>query len=66
MDVSDTDESGRLLRYVFVDDKMVNEILLRQGAARLILTPPDIKYGAQLEAAEQDARARGVGIWGLQ
>lgn len=66
MDVSDTDESSRLLRYVFVDDKMVNEILLRQGAARLILTPPDIKYGAQLEAAEQDARARGVGIWGLQ
>ncbi|MCB0162866.1 MAG: thermonuclease family protein [Anaerolineae bacterium] len=66
IDVTNTDESGRLLRYVFVDDQMVNEILLRQGAARLILTPPDIKYGAQLEAAEQDARARGIGIWGLQ
>lgn len=65
-DITDRDEQGRLLRYVFVDDLMINEILLQQGAARLNLTPPDTKYGAQLQDAEQSARDRGVGIWGLE
>ena len=65
-DISDRDERGRLLRYVFVDDLMINELLLQQGAARLNLTPPDTKYGARLQDAEQSARERGVGIWGLE
>lgn len=65
-DRSDRDEQGRLLRYVFVDDLMVNEILLQQGAARLSLTPPDTKYGARLQDAEQSARDQGFGVWGLE
>ena len=65
-DISNRDERGRLLRYVFVDDVMVNEILLQQGAARLNVTPPDTKYGARLQDAEQSARDRGVGIWSVE
>jgi micrococcal nuclease len=43
-DVSETDRYGRLLRYVYVDDLMVNEELLRRGLARVATFPPDVKY----------------------
>jgi endonuclease YncB( thermonuclease family) len=32
-DVSETDQYGRLLRYVYVDGVMVNEVLVREGYA---------------------------------
>lgn len=65
-DVTNSDELGRLLRYVFVDDIMINEAIVRQGLARVVLTPPDMKYGARLQEAEQTARAEGLGLWGIQ
>lgn len=65
-DVSETDAEGRLLRYVHVGGRMVNEELLRQGLARVELLPPDLKYGARFQAVEQEAQAANIGIWSLE
>lgn len=42
-DVSETDRYGRLLRYVYVDGKMVNEELLCLGLAQVATFPPDVR-----------------------
>lgn len=63
-DVSETDRYGRLLRYVFMDGEMINERLVREGYANASSYPPDVKYQVQLNAAEREARERGIGLWG--
>ncbi len=65
-DVTNTDDNGNLLRYVYVGDTQINEEMLRQGAARLALTPSDTKYGARLQQVEQAARLNKIGLWSLQ
>lgn len=62
-DVSGTDQYGRLLRYVYVDDTFVNAELVRRGLAWAIPYPPDTKYQDQLEELERQAREEGKGIW---
>jgi micrococcal nuclease len=42
--VSETGQHGRLLRYVYVDGVMVNELLVREGYAQVATYPPDMKY----------------------
>ena len=63
-DVSETDQYGRLLRYVWVDDVMVNAELVRQGYAVVGTWPPDVKYHDLLLGAQRDAREAGRGLWG--
>ena len=60
------DDEGRLLRYVYVDNLQVNEELVRQGLARVELVPPNTKYGARLQEAEEDARVNRRGLWSLE
>src|SRR5436309_10865554 len=43
-DVSETDSFGRLLRYVWVEDQMVNEALVEEGYALAAPYPPDVRY----------------------
>ena len=63
-DVSETDRYGRLLRYVWVDDVMVNAELVRQGYAVVGTWPPDVKYHDVLLQAQREAREAGRGLWG--
>jgi len=68
-DVSETDQYGRLLRYVWVEQDagwmLVNLALLRQGFAQVTTYPPDVKYAdALFLPAQQEARAAGLGLWG--
>jgi endonuclease YncB( thermonuclease family) len=63
-DVSETDQYGRLLRYVYVDGLLVNEELLRRGLARVTTFPPDVKYVDRFLAVEQEAHEAGRGLWG--
>lgn len=56
------DRYGRLLAYVFVDDILVNETLLRQGLVHL-RHPVAAKYRDRLCQAEHQARTAAVGIW---
>jgi micrococcal nuclease len=62
-DVSDTDKYGRLLRYVYVDDVLINAELVRLGMARATVYPPDTRYQALLEQLEKGAREAGWGMW---
>lgn len=63
-DKEDADKYGRLLRYVYVDNVLINEFLLRQGYARKLIIPPNIKYTPLLEQAEKEAREEKRGLWG--
>ena len=61
--MSEVDKYGRLLRYVWVDDILVNAELVRQGLARAKAYPPDTKYHDYLEQVEAEAREAGRGMW---
>lgn len=57
-DVERRDRYGRLLAYVWVDDSMVNEILVRQGYAEPYTYPPNVKYAERFREAARTARGR--------
>lgn len=63
-DVSETDSFGRLLRYVYVGEEMVNDTLVRNGYAQVATYPPDVKYQERFLAAQREAREVGRGLWG--
>ncbi len=62
-DISNTDKYGRLLRYVYVGDVMINAELIRLGYAKASTYPPDVKYSAMFVQLEREARENGVGLW---
>lgn len=62
-DVSDTDRYGRLLRYVYVDEILVNAELVRLGLAQAKAYPPDTKNQQYLEELEAAARETYQGMW---
>jgi len=63
-DVSDTDQFGRLLRYVYLTDgTFVNAELVRQGYARQATFPPDVAHADTFNQLEQEAREAGAGLW---
>jgi endonuclease YncB( thermonuclease family) len=70
-DVSDTDDYGRLLRYVWIEDSqgpegllLVNLALVAHGFANAVTFPPDVRYADVFRQAERAARAQGLGLWG--
>jgi len=63
-DVSETDKYGRLLRYVWVGDVMVNAELVRLGYAQVSTYPPDVKYADYFLKLQREAREAGRGLWG--
>ena len=65
-DVSETDRSGRLLRYVYVDDAMANAVLVQEGLAQLATYPPDVKYVDDFLAFQRQAMDVGRGLWSLE
>jgi endonuclease YncB( thermonuclease family) len=65
-DVSETDRYGRLLRYVWVGELMVNAELVRLGYANASTYPPDVKYQTVFRTLELAARDAGVGFWSPQ
>ncbi|MCK6579315.1 MAG: thermonuclease family protein [Anaerolineae bacterium] len=60
-DTSDTDRYGRLLRYVYLDEVMVNEMLVSEGWAESVEYPPDTGYAAQFRDLEQMAARNNRG-----
>lgn len=62
-DVSDRDRYGRLLRYVYKEGSLLNELLIKEGYARAKSYPPDSAQKQQLESAEEEARKAMRGLW---
>jgi len=65
-DISGTDNFGRLLRYVYVDDTLVNAELVKQGLAWAKLYEPDTKHQDYLEELEMEAKQAGRGLWAIK
>jgi hypothetical protein len=63
-DVSERDQFGRLLRYVWLaDGSQVNYALALNGYAQSSSFPPDVKWQAEIAAAERAGREAGAGLW---
>ena len=63
-DVSETDKSGRLWRYVYVGDIFVNAELVRRGYAKVATYPPDVEFADYFVQLQREAREAGRGLWG--
>ncbi|MBF8228701.1 endonuclease YokF [Bacillus subtilis] len=58
------DKYGRLLAYVYVDGKSVQETLLKEGLARVAYVyEPNTKYIDQFKKDEQEAKSEKISIW---
>jgi micrococcal nuclease len=66
LDVSERDQYGRVLAYVWIGDKMINEMLLEKGLARVAVFPPDVKYVDRFREIEKEAQRKGIGIWSVE
>ena len=63
-DISEMDQFGRLLRYVYLSDgRMLNEVLVAEGYATLATYPPDVAEVDRIRAAQTAARDAGRGLW---
>jgi endonuclease YncB( thermonuclease family) len=60
-DTSETDRYGRLLRYIYVGNTFVNEQLVAQGYAEVVLYEPDDRYFEDFLRFESNATRNGLG-----
>lgn len=62
-DASNRDNYGRLLRYVYVGSLFVNLEMVKEGYAQAFIVAPNLKYSTVFLKAENETKAKGVGIW---
>ncbi|MEY3256322.1 MAG: hypothetical protein RLZZ29_1457 [Cyanobacteriota bacterium] len=62
-DLQTQDKFGRHLAYVWKDQVLVNEQIIKQGYALFAGRSPNHKYDLRLENAQHWARLMGEGIW---
>lgn len=62
-DVSEADKYNRLLRYVWLDELLINEHLVKEGYAQVSTYPPDVKYQERFLAAQREAQRNNRGLW---
>lgn len=61
-----TDAYDRLLAYIFVDDQLIQDVLIREGLARVAyVNEPSTTYLQQLQASQEIAQNEELGIWGI-
>jgi micrococcal nuclease len=58
------DVYGRLLAYVYLDERFVNAELIRRGLARTLTIPPNDRFAGELKRLEIAAARAGRGLWG--
>ncbi|AFY46271.1 micrococcal nuclease-like nuclease [Nostoc sp. PCC 7524] len=62
-DIEAKDKIGRTLAYVWKDNQLLNEQVIKQGYALFVERSPNQKHNQRLERAQQWARIMGKGIW---
>ena len=67
-DSSNRDKYGRLLRDVYVENEsgqeiFINDYMVRQGFAKVLSVPPDLKFEQEFNAAKQEAQFQERGFW---
>lgn len=58
-----SDQYGRGLAYVYVGNTFVNQTLIAEGWASLMMIPPNTAYQSTFEILETVARSNKQGIW---
>ena len=58
------DVYGRLLAYVYLEERFVNASLIRRGLARTLTIPPNDRFAPRFEGLELRAARAGRGLWG--
>ena len=64
-DISTSDQYGRLLAYVYLEDgkTMLQEKLLSDGMATVLTYQPNVKYADRFLRLQKQARSSGKGFW---
>lgn len=62
-DFDNLDKYRRSLRFIFIDNKNVNVLMVREGLASVYIVGSNKKYLSELEAAERQAKEEGGCIW---
>lgn len=57
------DQHGRVLAYVFVKNIFVNAELIKNGYARVLLKPPNLKYRELFLSLQEKAMKEHKGLW---
>lgn len=57
------DRYGRLLAYVYCGDRMLNEVMIRDGLAIAVKVKPNTKHYDRFKALEDEARRKKRGFW---
>ncbi len=64
-DVDHTDQYGRTLAYVYLEDgTFVNADLVKNGYAMVMTVPPNVKFADEFVKLQQEARENNRGLWG--
>ena len=58
-----TDKYGRVLAWVFVDDKLLQGLLVKKGYAKVAYLYGDYKYTEKLQKYESEAKSNKLNIW---
>ena len=59
------DKFGRVLAYVYVDGKMLQEELLKKGLAKVAYLYGNYQYTEQFKLLEKEAKEKKLGLWNL-
>ncbi|NOZ81793.1 MAG: hypothetical protein GXO63_01445 [Candidatus Micrarchaeota archaeon] len=59
-DSENRDRYGRLLRYIFINETLVNALILEKGLGVLYIIPPNEKYRSALESAWREGMEKYV------
>lgn len=63
-DVDHTDQYGRTLAYVYLEDgTFVNAELVKNGYAMVMTVPPNVKFADEFVKLQQEARENNRGLW---
>lgn len=60
---TETDKYNRRLAWIWVDDELLQELLLENGLAKIDYIYGNYKYLSELEKAEEKAKLSKIGIW---
>lgn len=64
LDTTPRDPYDRLLAYVYLEDgSMYQEVILKEGLAKIMAIKPNVKYQSQLEVIEQEAKDASLNLW---
>ena len=63
IDITERDQYGHLLAYVFVGETCVNVELVREGMSLQYIVPPNVAHADEYQRAQKEARRAGRRVW---